>query len=79
MLKALSENLSIILERLLPSQDPDHPGEACLEEPNKLIQVVQRDVEGLGGDEDGPEVPLCDGSEWSPIFTGWDREVRVRV
>ena len=52
MLKSLSQNLCIINERLFARQDPDHPREASLEQPDKLIQVVEGDVEGLGGDQD---------------------------
>ena len=47
VLVTLSQNLSVINERLLAGQDPGHPGEAGLEQPHKLIQVVERDVEGL--------------------------------
>lgn len=50
VLVSLPQNLSVINERLLASKDPHHPGKACLEQPNKLVQVVQGDVEGLGGD-----------------------------
>jgi len=47
VLVTLSQNLSVINERLLAGQYPGHPGEAGLEQPHKLIQVVERDVEGL--------------------------------
>lgn len=51
VLEPLSQYLCIVDERLLARQDPDHPGEASLEEPDELVQVVKGDVEGLGGDQ----------------------------
>ena len=51
VLESLSQYLCIVDEWLLARQNPDHPGEASLEEPDELIQVVKGDVEGLGGDQ----------------------------
>ena len=95
MVVTLLEDLGIGHKRFVSRQDSQHSWNSSLKKPNKLVQVVQRDLERLSKNEHGPEmintgatlttslalleIPIGQGPQGSAVFTGGHWEVGVGV
>merc|ERR1719167_455442 len=76
---SLSQNVEIVLERLLFLQHSLEPGIAGPKEPEELVGVVPGDELRLVHEEHGLHVPLQQSLERTAIFTGGHREEGVHV
>jgi len=77
VLVLLSENVFVDIKLLTAVDHPPDPGDASFEEPKELVEVVSWNIQRSGRDENGVVVTSLKGGDWSTIFAGGDRKVRV--
>lgn len=79
MLKLFEEDILVCVELLFALEHPDDPRQAGLPEPEKLVDVVPRDVGLPVGDEHRVQVAVPQRLKGPAVLAGGHGEVGVRV
>jgi hypothetical protein len=79
VLVSLVEDCPAELVLLSSGQHPHHPGDSGLHEPDGFVEVVPRDLLGLGHDKDGLVVSSINRSLGAAVLAWGHREVGVGV